>query len=144
MPSISVQSLNITRTCGDDPEQSANEIIKDLYYPHMRGWSYNYLQLTDFHFILPAHAGMILWHHTRSGKEADITRTCGDDPGRDLYCWKISCILPAHAGMILTIAFGLRCCNDITRTCGDDPRSSRTLRKYWQYYPHMRGWSYTN
>ena len=33
---------------------------------------------------------------------------------------------------------------NITRTCGDDPGEFIIVNISYQYYPHMRGWSYTD
>ena len=37
--------LNITRTCGDDPQDKSHSRLNCSYYPHMRGWSHQYLRL---------------------------------------------------------------------------------------------------
>ena len=72
-----------------------------------------------------------------------ITRTCGDDPTYTDCLEGCNKILPAHAGMILTVSPILALYRNITRTCGDDPSLNLWKVVNNEYYPHMRGWSYT-
>ena len=59
-PNITLLSLCISRTCGGDPRQLRNSFTFDVYFPHMRGWSY----------VLSLLLSTIL----------GISRTCGGDP----------------------------------------------------------------
>ena len=51
-----------------------------MYYPHMRGWSYQNAIVRPTLDVLPAHAGVILIYHKEIEKWKSITRTCGGDP----------------------------------------------------------------
>ena len=52
--------VGITRTCGGDPKQCHNYHHQNMYYPHMRGWSFDNVREALEHL--------------------SITRTCGGDP----------------------------------------------------------------
>ena len=142
--------LNITRTCGDDPQDKSHSRLNCSYYPHMRGWSFLISNKQNSSYILPAHAGMILRHCLYRRTLYDITRTCGDDPASPRNAKQIvwyyphmrgwsydvihstsgKSILPAHAGMIPVKTFKIKVYRYITRTCGDDPKSQFEQEPY--------------
>ena len=141
MTPFSKGMINITRTCGDDPDIAFKYFSTLPYYPHMRGWSWHFSRFAWNGKILPAHAGMILVPDLVDTVSAYITRTCGDDPDISIrvccnplyyphmrgWSWLYSVvlpflpILPAHAGMILMSTKKSEMKLNITRTCGDDP-----------------------
>ena len=133
----------ITRTCGGDP---GFQTLDD-----------------DGDWVLPAHAGVILQVSLENIEKISITRTCGGDPstiavnglGGSYYphmrgwSWYFSRfawngkVLPAHAGVILYRKTKEYKMTGITRTCGGDPSQCSGWSGLVSYYPHMRGWSYT-
>ena len=139
---INRKTVSITRTCGGDPNRCLQ--------PRWR------------HPVLPAHAGVILKMFWKFNDFHSITRTCGGDPvvivrnfhyslyyphmrGWSLYVllsYRNNGVLPAHAGVILIwrVQYSVSIC--ITRTCGGDPPIRKFTFDMFEYYPHMRGWSW--
>ena len=93
-----------------------------MYYPHMRGWSQHFKNLVNRYLVLPAHAGVILYHLSLKKMKNRITRTCGGDPFLNPFFTKDKLVLPAHAGVILLPGDDNLPKNCITRTCGGDPK----------------------
>ena len=114
-------TMHITRTCGDDPQSQFEQ--------------------EPYRYILPAHAGMILYCVRFSFGIAYITRTCGDDPGWKKYAFIPKLYYPHMRGWSSLVQSFLWWILNITRTCGDDPHNMVIYPFCWKYYPHMRGWS---
>ena len=89
---------NITRTCGDDPDQYRSSMSLISYYPHMRGWSRHNSETREKMRILPAHAGMILDGIYTINWSEHITRTCGDDPAIENMTFKTAKYYPHMRG----------------------------------------------
>ena len=52
--------LNLSRVCGDDPQNKKVLFIRNSFVPRMRGWSQVRLEVYCSTVICPAYAGMIL------------------------------------------------------------------------------------
>ena len=73
--------INLSRVCGDDPVQYAEEQVSSRFVPRMRGGSLilypHYLLLT----ICPAYAGRIPLDKKDETARKYLSRVCEDDPG---------------------------------------------------------------
>ena len=129
----------------------------------MRGWScFSFLFVSNSK-VFPAHAGVILDKSGLNCNSKCISRTCGGDPERrkerrtrrkyfphmrgwsQVTQWKLSYLIvfPAHAGVILLVSYSLYHVNSISRTCGGDPIQWLSNGHHLRYFPHMRGWSFS-
>ena len=151
-----------TRMSGGDPVTLAKDIGLTEFYPHERGWSWQYMLINFIFYVLPAWAGVILAMNKVVIIYLSFTRMSGGDPANNpkltdflefyphergwSYLSSILghhfLVLPAWAGVILTVHFLLKKRVSFTRMSGGDPVPSSKNSKQWTFYPHERGWSY--
>ena len=128
----------------------------------MRGWSCNNKGEYIEQVVFPAHAGVIPLPTWVSPAIGCISRTCGGDPisfqnclnfieyfphmrGWSRYYMSIKRkrkVFPAHAGVIPDATGVIDPITGISRTCGGDPYLFFYAVCIFEYFPHMRGWSY--
>ena len=140
--------------CGGDQVVVFNKWSVLYFSPHVRGWSFLFLHLSQFQLLFPACAGVILIHFQAFVVTWPFPRMCGGDPmNGDLYNsrlgfsphvrgWSLQTqkfywqrwLFPACAGVILKAEWIERIPKSFPRMCGGDP-------SFESFSPHVRGWS---
>ena len=133
---------SITRTCGGDPCPLSWLNRVNAYYPHMRGWSIDYLYgILDCNRITRTCGGDPQQHYRQSFLQGYYPHMRGWSYAKTFF-FDCSIVLPAHAGVIHRVISTLSIKSSITRTCGGDPDLEDNEYELAKYYPHMRGWSW--
>ncbi len=109
--------------------------------PHPRGWSLEDHARSSDRQVLPAPAGMVPRHRTRSRPRPGAPRTRGDGPGTRDHAARTSNVLPAPAGMVPPWACTTPATSRAPRTRGDGPPSDLDRDHWLVCSPHPRGWS---
>ena len=153
--------INLSRVCGDDPNNLYPIWIEYIFVPRMRGWSPFSSIKIPLSGICPAYAGMIPKNRYNKRHFDYLSRVCGDDPlgatsstsaprfvprmrGWSLEIVKIKFFLnicPAYAGMILKNVTENLVKQNLSRVCGDDPYYGCFFHQQYIFVPRMRGWS---
>ena len=157
-----VRSGGFPRICGDVPFFSKRYGIAQMFSPHTRGCSADYITVLANHGVFPAYAGMFrrfapAWRirtcfprirgdvpvsftcFSPLNKFSPHTRGCSEDYSEIIAFDKV---FPAYAGMFRPRALSILPGYRFPRIRGDVPMRPASLSRRLSFSPHTRGCSY--